>query len=72
MATARRGSAVTLKEFRALREEFVALKRKYEECVQNLDLQFKRIAQIQAELDHMRSGRSSSSKTTGESSPTPH
>lgn len=36
------------------RREFTALTRLVEECVNNLALQFKRIAQIQAELDHIR------------------
>lgn len=54
MANGHRRSAVT-------REEFSALQRKMEECMRSLDLQFKRIAQIQAELDHIRMARTEAS-----------
>ena len=36
------------------RREFIALVRVVEECTRTLELQFLRIAQIQAELDHIR------------------
>jgi len=36
------------------REQFQRLTSVVEECCAKLDLQFKRIAQIQAELDHIR------------------
>jgi uncharacterized protein YukE len=36
------------------RREFTALAGKVEECANNLEVQFKRIAQIQAELDRIR------------------
>jgi hypothetical protein len=36
------------------RREFIALVRAVEECTRTLQLQFTRIAQIQAELDHIR------------------
>jgi hypothetical protein len=36
------------------RREFADLSQKVEECARNQDLQFTRIAQIQAELDHIR------------------
>jgi hypothetical protein len=49
MATTKRplGNGVT-------RREFSALVRAVEDCTRNMDLQFTRIAQIQAELDHIR------------------
>lgn len=47
------------------REEFVALERKMDECVQNLDVQFKRIAQIQAELDRIRAAWAQSTTKVG-------
>lgn len=36
------------------RREFVDLANKVDECSYQLDLQFTRIAQLQAELDHIR------------------
>jgi hypothetical protein len=36
------------------REEFIDLVNAVDECSRNMELQFKRIAQIQAELDHIR------------------
>ena len=36
------------------RQEFEALGRRVDECARNLELQFTRIAQIQADLDHLR------------------
>ena len=36
------------------REEFLALEQRVEECLQNLDLQVKRIKQVQAELHGIR------------------
>ena len=49
MATTKRprGSGVT-------RREFDTLARRVEDCTRTLDLQFTRIAQLQAELDHIR------------------
>ena len=45
------------------REEFLALEQKVEECLQNLNLQFQRMAQIQAELDRIRNAAQSKSLT---------
>lgn len=42
------------------RREFEDLVRAVEDCVRSLELQFTRIAQIQAELDHIRSAWSKS------------
>jgi hypothetical protein len=36
------------------RREFTELVRRVEDCTHNLELQFTRIAQIQAQLDHLR------------------
>ena len=36
------------------RREFDALARCVEDCIRTLELQFTRIAQLQAELDHIR------------------
>ena len=38
------------------RSEFAELVRVVEECYRNLEMQFPRIAQIQTELDQIRSG----------------
>jgi len=36
------------------RAEFDALRQTVKQCCDSLDIQFKRIAQLQAELDHVR------------------
>ena len=47
------------------RREFTDLMHQVEECSRNLDLQFTRIAQIQAELDHLRTAWAKSKRPKG-------